>query len=117
MIEQLQGQMLEQLQGQMLEQLQGQMLEQLIKYLYNHFKSLKRAFNYNLYKYININSFGRVAMLERFKSATNKIFILKGYKKVLILKIIIIKIILLINNDVNDIKYQKPQKLTLLQDL
>ena len=40
-------------------------------------------------------------MLERFKSATNKIFRLKGYKKVLILKIIIIKIILLIRN--NDI--------------
>ena len=92
--------MLEQLQGQMLEQLQGQMLEPyLIKYSYNHFKSLKRAFNYKPYKDINIISFGRVAMLERFKRCTNKIFILKGYKNRLILKIIIIKIIVLINTN------------------
>ena len=103
--------MLEQLQGQMLEQLQGQMLEQ---HSYNHFKSLKRAFNSNICKSINIIYFGRVAMLERFKSAINKIFILNNCKNKIILKIIIIKIILLINTNVNDIKYQKPQKLTMV---
>ena len=92
------------------------LLEQLIKYLYNHFKGSKKAFNSNLYNGISIVSFGRVAMLESLKSASNKIFILKGYKKVLILKIIIIKIILLIRNNVNDIKYQKPQKLRYVGD-
>ena len=113
LIEQLQGQMLEQLQGQMLEQLQGQMLEQ---YSYNHFKGSKKAFNSNLCKSINIVSFGRVAMLERFKSAINKVFILNNCKKILIKIKIIIKIIVLIRNNVNDIKYQKPQKLKTLQD-
>ena len=103
----------------MLEQLQ--LYHYLIKYSYNHFKSLKRVFNCNPYNGINIISFGRVAMLERFKSAINKIIRLKGYKnKIFILnncknkiifKIIIVKIILLIRNNVNDIKYQKPQKL------
>ena len=92
-------------------------MEQLIKYSYIHFKSFKRAFNSNLCKSINIVSFCFVAMLECFKSASNKIFILKGYKNIIILKIIIIKIILLIRNNVNDIKYQKPQKLKTLQDL
>ena len=117
MLEQLQGQMLEQLQGQMLEQLQGQMLEPyLIKYSYNHFKSLKRAFNSNLGKSINIVYFGRVAMLECFKRCINKIFILKGYKNIIIFKIIIIKIIILIRINVNDIKYQKPQKLMQVGD-
>ena len=56
-------------------------------------------------------------MLERLKSAINKIFILNNCKNKIILKIIILKIIVLINTNVNDIKYQKPQKLTLLQDL
>ena len=108
--------MLEQL---LLEQLllEQQLLEQLIKYSYNHFKSLKRVFNSNLCKSINIISFGRVAMLECFKSAINKIFILNNCKNKLVLKIIIIKIMLLINSNVNDIKYQKPQKLKTLQDL
>ena len=92
-----------------------------IKYSYNHFKGSKKAFNSNICKSINIISFGRVAMLECFKSASNKIFILKGYKnkiilKIIIIKIITIKIILLINTNVNDIKYQKPQKLKTLQD-
>ena len=125
LIEQLQGQMLEQLQGQVLEQLQGQMLEQLqgqvlehylIKYSYNHFKSLKRTFNFNQYKDINLISFCFVAMLERFKSAINKIFISYNCKKVLIKIKIIIKIIVLIRNNIKDIKYQKPQKLRTLQD-
>ena len=93
--------------------LEHHLLEQLIKYSYNHFKSLKRTFNSNICKSINIVSFGRVAMLECFKRCTNKIFILKGYKNIIILKIIIIKIIVLIRDNVNDIKYQKPQKLTM----
>ena len=102
----------------MLEQLMlEQVLEQLIKHSYNHFKGFKRAFNYNLYNGINLIRFGRVAMLECFKSATNKIFILKDYKKDLIKIKIIIKIIVLIRNTLNDIKYQKPQKLMPLQDL
>ena len=84
--------------------------------LYNHFKGYKRTFNSNLYNDINIVSFGRVAMLECFKRCTNKIFRLNICKNKLILKIIIIKIILLIRNNVNDIKYQKPQKLKMLQD-
>ena len=53
-----------------------------------------------------------MAMLERFKSAINKIFILNNCKNKIIFKIIIVKIILLIRNNVNDIKYQKPQKLS-----
>ena len=89
----------------------------LLKYSYNHFKGYKQAFNYNPYNGINIIYFGRVAMLECFKSAINKIFILNICKNKIILKIIIIKIILLINTNVNDIKYQKPQKLKTLQDL
>ena len=109
----LEQQLLEQqlLEQQLLEQqlLEQPMLEQLIKYSYNHFKGSKQAFNSNLCKSINIVYFGRVAMLECFKSAINKIFILNICKKVLIFKIIIIKIILLINTNVNDIKYQKPQ--------
>ena len=102
----------------LLEQLllEQPMLEQLIKYSYNHFKGSKKAFNYNPYNSINIVSFGRVAMLECFKRGINKIFRLKGYKNKLILKIIIIKIILLINTNVNDIKYQKHQKLKTFQD-
>ena len=71
----------------------------LLKYSYNHFKGFKRAFNSNICKSINIVSFGRVAMLERFKSAINKIFILNICKNKLILKIIIIKIILLISDN------------------
>ena len=55
-------------------------------------------------------------MLERFKSAINKIFILNICKNKLVFKIIIIKIILLISANVNDIKYQKPQKLRSVQD-
>ena len=54
-------------------------------------------------------------MLERFKSAINKIFILNICKKVLIKIKIIIKIIVLISDNVNDIKYQKPQKLGTLR--
>ena len=72
-----------------------------IKYSYNHFKSLKQAFNSNLCKSINIISLGCVAMLEGFKRCTNKIFILNNCKNKIILKIIIIKIIVLIKN--NDI--------------
>ena len=94
------------LEQQLLEQ---QLLEQLIKYSYNHFKSLKRAFNSNLYNGINIECFGRVAILERFKSASNKIIRLNICKKVLIKIKIIIKIIVLIKNNVNDINYQKSQ--------
>ena len=88
----------------------------LIKHSYNHFKSLKQAFNSNLCKSINIVSFGRVAMLECFKRGINKIFRLNNCKNIIILKIIIIKIIVLINTNVNDIKYQKPQKLKTFQD-
>ena len=90
----------------------------LIEYFksYNHFKSLKRAFNYNLYKSIKLNRFRLLAMLERFKRCTNKIFILNNCKNKIILKIITIKIIVLINTNVNDIKYQKPQKLRSVQD-
>ena len=89
----------------------------LIEYSYNHFKGSKKAFNYNPYNGINIVYFGRVAMLECFKRGINKIFILNICKKVLIKIKIIIKIILLIRSNVNDIKYQKPQKLMPLQDL
>ena len=90
----------------LLEQLQLEqpILEQLLlEHSYNHFKSLKQAFNSNLCKSINIISFGRVAMLECFKSAINKIFILNNCKNKIILKIII-KIITLSRSNVNDIK-------------
>ena len=76
---------------------------------YNHFKGSKKAFNCNPYNGINIVSFEFLAMLEGFKSAINKIFILNICKKVLIKIKIIIKIIVLIRNTVNDIKYQKSQ--------
>ena len=71
----------------------------LIKYSYNHFKGSKKAFNYNPYNGINIVSFGRVDMLERFKSTINKTFRLNICKNKLILKIIIIKIIVLISDN------------------
>ena len=54
-------------------------------------------------------------MLKGFKRCTNKIFRLNICKKVLIKIKIIIKIIVLIRNTVNDIKYQKPQKLGTLR--
>ena len=69
--------------------------------LYNHFKGSKKAFNYNPYNGIKLNRFRLLAMLERLKSAINKIIILKGYKNILIFKIIIIKIMSLISD--NDI--------------
>ena len=102
----LEQQLLEQLllEQPMLEQLlleQPMLEQQLLEHSYNHFKSLKRAFNSNICKSTNIISFGRVAMLECFKSASNKIFMLNICKNKIILKIIIIKIILLIRN--NDI--------------
>ena len=108
-------QLLEQrlLEQQLLEQ---QLLEQLIKYSYNHFKGSKKAFNYNPYNGIKLNRFRLLAMLERLKSAINKIFRLNICKNKIILKIIIIKIIVLIRNNVNDIKYQKPQKLRYVGD-
>ena len=67
--------------------------------LYNHFKGLKRAFNSNIYKSIKLNRFRLLAMLERLKRGTNKIFILNNCKKDLIKIKIIIKIILLINDN------------------
>ena len=102
----LEQQLLEQqlLEQPMLEQqlLEQPMLEQqLLEYSYNHFKSLKRAFNSNICKSLNIVSFGRVAMLECLKRCINKIFRLNNCKKVLIKIKIIIKIIVLIRN--NDI--------------
>ena len=89
------------LEQQPLEQLLLEQLlleQQLLEYSYNHFKGLKRVFNSNIYKSIKLNRFRLLAMLERLKSTINKIFILKGYKNILILKIII-KIIVLIRNN------------------
>ena len=88
----------------------------MLEHSYNHFKGYKQAFNYNPYNGIKLNRFRLLARLERFKSSINKIIRLKGYKNKIIFKIIIIKIIVLINTNVNDIKYQKPQKLRSVQD-
>ena len=117
----LEQQLLEQpiLEQLLLEQqlLEQPILEQLLlEHSYNHFKGSKQAFNSNLYKSINIISFEFLAVLECFKSSTNKIIRLNICKKILIKIKIIIKIIVLIRNNVNDIKYQKPQKLRSVQD-